>query len=158
MRLFSFPTQVDERAARLVAATVASLLGVALFFRLTWIVPMLAMGFLLRVGWGPRVSPLAKVAVWTAGRLGPPKRVAGSPKRFAQGIGAACLIAASTLLAMGAVTVGWSVVAVVIVFALLEASLAFCMGCQLYALLQRTGLLPADACVDCGPRVTSNPL
>ena len=35
--------------------------------------------------------------------------------------------------------------------ATLEASLAFCMGCWIYARLQALGLIAADACTDCAP-------
>ena len=33
--------------------------------------------------------------------------------------------------------------------ALAEAALGFCLGCWMYGRLQRVGLIPDDACVDC---------
>ena len=152
MSLFSFPAQVNERAARLVAATVATLLSAALLLHAWWIVPVVAIGFLLRVGWGPRLSPLARAAMWGAARLGPPRPVAGPPKRFAQGIGAACAITATALFATGYAVAASAVVGMVIVFALLEASVAFCMGCWIYGRLQRLGVVSPDVCTDCAPR------
>ncbi len=151
MSLFSFPALVNERAARLVATGVASLLVASLALHQTWMVPALAVGFLLRVGWGPKVSPLARTAVRFADRFGEPKLVAGSPKRFAQGIGAACTIAATALYAVGAGTAANAVVGAVVVFALLEATIAFCMGCWIYGQLQRVGLVSPSVCIDCAP-------
>lgn len=152
MSFFSFPSQVNERAARVVAAVVATTLAAAFALHAAWIVPLMALGFLLRVGWGPRFSPLARAAMWTASRLGPPRPVSGSPKRFAQGMGAACTVTASVLFAVGATSAAWGIVALIVCFALLEAAFAFCMGCRIYAQLQRTGLLPPDVCIDCNPR------
>lgn len=149
MSVFSFPVQVNERAARLVAAAVATTLLAALLLGATWIVPVMALGFLLRVGWGPRWSPLARIAMALAARLGPPKPVTGSPKRFAQGIGAACTITASVLFGLGATAAGWVVVAAVVLFATLEASVAFCMGCWIYGRLQRAGLVAENLCMEC---------
>lgn len=149
MAVFSFPEQVNERAARLVAAVVAFSLGAALLGRLWWVVPAIALGFLLRVGWGPKASPLARAAVGLAGRLWAPRPVYGAPKRFAQGIGALCTAGASLLFAASLASLAWALVGLVVVFASLEAALGFCAGCWLYGRLQETGLIAPDACVDC---------
>ena len=151
MSLFSFPTLVNERAARLVAGVVAASLAASIALGQRWIVPVIAVGFLLRVAWGPKVSPLARAAVALAGRLGEPKLVAGAPKRFAQGIGAVCTIAATALHAVGATVAAHAVVGVVVVCAGLEASIAFCLGCWMFAQMQRAGLVAVDVCVDCAP-------
>lgn len=149
MAVFSFPEQVNERAARLVAAAVALTLSAALLGRLWWVVPAVALGFLLRVGWGPKVSPLGRAAVRLAGRLWDPRPVYGAPKRFAQGIGALCTVGASLCFAAGLDTPAWALVAVVVLFATLEAALGFCAGCWIYGRLQEVGLIAPDACVDC---------
>ena len=52
MSFFSFPTLVNERAARLVAAFVGTSLTASLAFEQRWIVPVLAVGFLLIKGLG----------------------------------------------------------------------------------------------------------
>ncbi len=151
MTLFSFPQQVNERAARVVAGVVALTLSLALVLQLPWLVPPLALGFLLRLGWGPRFSPLARVAMFSAARLWDVRPVTGAPKRFAQGIGALCTLCASALFAAGQDRIAWSLVGLVLLFATLEAALGFCMGCWTYARLQRIGLIPADTCTDCAP-------
>lgn len=152
MSFFTFPERVNEYAARTVATVVATSTAVAFGFRWGWIFPILALGFVLRVGWGPKFSPLARFAMFFADRVLGSKPVAGPPKRFAQGIGAICMIAASALWFAHFETAAWAVAGMVVVFATLEATIAFCMGCWIYARLQRAGIFPPDACVDCVPR------
>ena len=91
----SFPEQVNEYAARLVAGVVATLTVFALATSQFWVFAVLAAGFWLRVGWGPRISPLAKTAMWLAPKIWSVRPVTGAPKRFAQGIGAVTLTLAS---------------------------------------------------------------
>lgn len=93
--MFSFPNPVNEVAARTVAAGVALLCAVTIVLVLAagpgwlWLTALLAYGFLARVVSGPTLSPLGRFATGIAApRVGREKRVAGPPKRFAQGIGA----------------------------------------------------------------------
>ena len=151
MSLFSFPTPINERAARLVAATVASALLLAYGLQWSALVGVLALGFLLRVGWGPRWSPLARTAMWVAPRLWEVRAVPGPPKRFAQGIGAAFTLSATAAFLSGHPDLGWGLAAVVASFATLEATLSFCMGCWVYARLQALGIFPREACEVCAP-------
>lgn len=151
MALFSFPTQVNERAARLVAAVVALTALVALATQAWWLIPILSLGFFLRVGWGPKVSPLGRFASTVAPKLWPAVPVAGPPKRFAQGIGAVVTLIASVLLATQAATAGWLLVGAMVVFATLEAALSFCFGCWLFGRLQALGWVAPDVCTDCAP-------
>lgn len=151
MSFFSFPAQVNEYAARTVAASVLTLTVTAYFLNAPWILGFLAVGFLLRVGWGPRFSPLARIAMMLAPKIWPVRPVAGAPKRFAQGIGAVCTVTATALWLSGSVNAAWGVAGLIVIFASLEASVAFCMGCWIYARLQNAGIFPHDACVDCGP-------
>ena len=154
MALFSFPSQVNERAARLVAGVVATLAITALALGAWWMVPLLALGFLLRLGWGPKVSPLGRLASTLAPKLWRTVAVSGAPKRFAQGIGAAVTVSASLLFWRGWPTAGWALVGMIALFASLEAGLSFCLGCWLYGHLQRLGVFPPDVCVDCARRLS----
>src|SRR5437660_5882613 len=88
--LFSFPNPVNEKAARVVAGAVLATAVAILASGAHWLLIPLAYGFWARVLTGPTLSPLG----WTAQnviapRLGAKKPVAGPPKRFAQGMGAA---------------------------------------------------------------------
>lgn len=148
--LASFPAVVNEKAARVVAGFVAALgvTGVATQWR--WVPLVLAIGFALRVLAGPRFSPLGRLAAGViAPRLGEPKLVAGAPKRFAQGIGFVLTTIASVAALTGGTTLATGVLALLVVFALLESALGFCAGCWMFAGLMRIGWIPQQVCVDC---------
>jgi cation transporter-like permease len=79
-----------------------------------------------------------------------PRPVPGAPKRFAQGIGAVVSVTAAVLaLGLGLEGAAYAVLGLLIVAAGLEAVLGFCIGCRIFALLVRTGVLPDDVCERC---------
>jgi hypothetical protein len=148
--LFTFPNPVNEKAARVVAGLVVVTAVLALAFQATWLVWVLAAGFLLRVLSGPRVDPFGLLATRVvAPRLGAARLVAGPPKRFAQGLGLAFTLASGASLALGATTLGWLVLAMLVVAATLESVLGFCLGCVGFGLLQRAGVVPESVCEAC---------
>ena len=99
---------------------------------------------------GPRLSPLALLASRViAPRLGPPKDVAGPPKRFAQGMGAAMTTLGVIALALGWTTVTTVLLALLVAAATLESVFALCIGCQAFAVLMRAGLVPETVCAEC---------
>jgi hypothetical protein len=148
--LFAFPNPVNEKAARTVAAVVALSSLVALTTGWLWLLYPLALGFLARVATGPTLSPLGRFAMWFALRhLGRPRFVSGPPKRFAQGIGAACTVTGAVALAAGATVVPVAVLVLMTAFATLESLFGFCAGCALFAGLMRLGVVPERVCVDC---------
>lgn len=150
-RLFSFPNPVNEKAARVVAGGVFLTVLVILATGAYWLLIPLAYGFWARVLTGPTLSPLG----WTAQnviapRLGERKPVPGPPKRFAQGMGAAmATVALVCWLVIGSHTATDVVLAMFVVAAGLESIFAVCLGCQVFALLMRTGLIPDDVCAEC---------
>lgn len=151
-RIFSFPNPVNEVSARLVAAGVVLLAVVTIAFDVEWLTVLLAYGFLARVLTGPSLSPLGQLVtrVITPALPVEPKLVPGPPKRFAQAIGAAFTVTAAVLTygfdAFGAAQV---VLGVLVVAASLEAFAGFCLGCQVFALLMRAGLIPDSVCEEC---------
>ena len=98
-RLLSFPNPVNEVSARLVAAGVVVQGAVIIAFDQPWLIGVLAFGFVARVLAGPTFSPLGQFVtrVLTPRLPFRAKYVAGPPKRFAQGIGAALSVAAALL-------------------------------------------------------------
>ena len=150
--VFSFPTWVNEKAARVVAGGVAVIALVTLLTGWHWLLVPLALGFLARVLTGPTLSPLAQLATRVvAPRLGAPKLVPGPPKRFAQSIGLAFTVvaaAASLLLDLPAVAAG--LLGVLVIFAVLESAAGFCAGCWMFGQLIRLGVIPERVCVACG--------
>jgi hypothetical protein len=149
--MFGFPNPVNEKAARVVAGVVAILGVVVLATGARWLLVVLAYGFWARVLTGPTLSPLGRVAMrFVAPRLGAPKYVAGPPKRFAQGMGAAFTTSAAVLaLAFGADTAADVLTVLLVVAATLESVFALCLGCQVFALLMRLGLVPEETCERC---------
>jgi uncharacterized protein DUF4395 len=148
--LLSFPHPVNEKAARTVAALVAGLAGLTLATQAWWLTVPLALGFWARVLTGPTLSPFGQLATRViAPRLGPPRYVSGPPKRFAQGMGAAMSSAAAVLALAGAHTAAAVVLGLLIVAALLESALALCLGCKLFGMLMRAGIIPSGVCAEC---------
>lgn len=150
--MFSFPNPVNEVSARLVAGGVVLMCVALLALDQPWIIVPLAYGFVARVLTGPTLSPLGQIVT----RLLTPalpfaaKHVPGPPKRFAQGIGATLSVAA--LIAwggFGSSTIAFVLVAMILVAASLEAFLGFCLGCKMFAVLMRVGVVPESACADC---------
>jgi Domain of unknown function (DUF4395) len=152
MRQFlSFPNPVNEKAARVVAGVVLALVVLTLATSWYWLLIGLTYGFWARVLTGPKLSPLG----WTAQNviapmLGERKPVPGPPKRFAQAMGAVM----SSLALVFALGIGDHAAAdvVLILFlpaAGLESIFGYCLGCRVFALLMRAGVVPASVCVEC---------
>jgi len=149
--LFSFPNPVNEKAARVVAGVVLVVAVVILATGTYWLLIPLAYGFWARVLTGPTLSPLGALAQKViAPRLGPSKPVPGPPKRFAQGMGTAFSTAALVLaLGVGAHSAADVVLGLLAIAAGLESIFAVCLGCQVFGLLMRGGLVPEQVCAEC---------
>jgi hypothetical protein len=149
-RVIGFPDVVNELAARTVAGVVAALAVTIVVTGWLWLLLLVAYGFWARVLTGPTLSPLARLAVHVvAPRLGPERPTPGPPKRFAQGIGAALSSAALVAWALGAPQVAVVLTAMIAVAATLESALGFCLGCKIFALAMRVGLIPQSVCEAC---------
>jgi len=148
--VIGFPRTINEKAARTVAGVVAVTGLVALLVPAHWLVIPLAYGFWARVLTGPRLSPLAALASRViAPRLGAPRTVSGPPKRFAQGMGAAITTLAVIGFAAGADTLVAVLLALLVAAATLESAFGYCVGCQVFGLLMRAGLIPDEVCAEC---------
>ena len=151
-RLFSFPDPVNEVAARLVATGVVVMAVVTLAFRVEWMLWVLAYGFVARVCTGPTLSPLGQLVTRVLVPALPfaEKPVPGPPKRFAQGIGAAFTVSAVVLAyGFGQVGAAYVLIGVLTVAAGLEAFVGFCLGCKVFALLMKVGIIPETVCERC---------
>ena len=148
---FPFPHPVNETSARIVAGG-AVVMGA--FFVATgngWVLVPLTYGFVARALSGPTFSPLGRLATQViAPRIKVQHRfVAGPPKRFAQAVGATFSIVASVLLLLGAETAARVVIAGLVGAAFLESAFAVCLGCLMFGLLMRVGVIPEDVCEEC---------
>ena len=164
MPLLGFPNPVNEVAARTVAAGVVVLalgtvvLGATLGTAWLWLTAVLAYGFVARVLAGPRFSPLGRFAAGVlAPRIGHERLVPGPPKRFAQGIGAALTLAALLFLAVGAPGVTFGLLGALVLAAGLESVLGLCLGCRIFAVLMRVGLVPEGTCAACADLTLRSP-
>ena len=148
--LFSFPHPVNEKAARSVAGLVVVLAALTLLTSAWWLTVPLALGFWARVLTGPTLSPFGQLATRAiAPRLGAPNYVSGPPKRFAQGMGATMSTATAVLALTGAHTAATVLLALLIAAATLESVFGICLGCKVFGLLMRTGVVPDEVCAEC---------
>jgi hypothetical protein len=151
-RLFSFPNPVNELSARLVAGGVLTMALAAIVLGQFWLLVPLAYGFVARVATGPTLSPLGQLVtkVITPRLSLPAKYVPGPPKRFAQGIGATLTVAAAVAyFGFGSSGAAYVLLGAVVVAATLESVFAFCLGCAIFGLLMRWGIIPDEVCERC---------
>ena len=149
--LFSFPNPVNEVAARTVATGVVVMAIAVAALGWGWVLVPLTYGFVARVLAGPTLSPLGQLAtrVVAPQLLRHERLVPGPPKRFAQGIGVAFSATASVLWLTGAPGAARVVVALLGIAAFLEAAFGFCLGCKVFGLLMRLGVVPDEVCAEC---------
>ncbi len=146
----AFPRTINEKAARVIGGVVAVTLVVALLTGAYWLAAPVAYGYWARLLSGSRFSPLGRLATDViAPRLGAPKPVSGPPKRFAQSLGAAFSTGAVVAWALGATTVAVVLLGMLVTAAALEAVFALCLGCKVFALLMRAGVVPEEVCAEC---------
>ena len=150
-KLFAFPNPVNEKAARTVAGVVFVTSIATLASSWYWLLVPLAYGFVARTLTGPTLSPLGRLASsYVAPRLGPSKPVPGPPKRFAQAMGATMTTAAAILaLAAGQGGIADGLLVAMILASGLESLFAYCVGCKIFGLLMRAGVVPAEICAEC---------
>jgi len=158
-----FPRVVDDVNVRLIAAAVLVLALAALALNQWWIYAVLALDFTLRTAFGPSVSPVAQTVIrfvrpWVKA---PPRPTAGPPKRFAAAIGATLTTSAAVLWLLGAAApVVVAIGSIMVVFPALESILGLCVGCKVFAVLMRLGVVPEEICLECAdisPRQRSLP-
>lgn len=150
--VFSFPNPVNEVASRIVAGGVLVIGVVAIAAQQPWLSAVLGYGFLARVASGPTLSPLGQLATRVvAPRVAAsPRLVPGPPKRFAQAIGAVLTVSATVLYFwFGLTLAAYVLLGVLVVAAGLESLLGLCLGCQIFSLLMRAGIIPAEVCEAC---------
>lgn len=151
-RLLSFPDPVNEVSARLVAGGVVIMALATIAFDLPWMTAVIAYGFVARVLTGPSLSPLGQLVTRVVTPRLPvaPRPVPGPPKRFAQGIGAALSVGAAVLaLGPGQRGAAYALLGALVAAATLEAALGFCLGCRIFAMLMRAGVISDDVCERC---------
>ncbi|HET9077744.1 MAG TPA: DUF4395 domain-containing protein [Acidimicrobiales bacterium] len=151
-RLLGFPNPVNETSARVVASGVVAMAATAIAADQPWLTVPLTYGFAARVATGPRLSPLGRLAtevvtprIQVEHRYSP-----GPPKRMAQAMGLAMSGAALALhYRYGRPRAAKAVLAVLATAAGLEAGMGLCLGCKVFQLGMRVGLVPPSVCEEC---------
>lgn len=132
--------RVDRAALRTNQAFIIALLALAFVAAQPWLVAfvcaVMALGTAL-----PQAALFQRIyrdVLRPAGLLKPDVHEEDpAPHRFAQGMGAAVLLAASVALFAGAATLGWGLAFVVIALAAVNLFFGFCAGCFVYFQLAR---------------------
>ena len=154
--IFSFPSLVNENSARLVAAGVVLQVVGYLLIRNGWLLAILALGFLARVLTGPTLSPLGQLVTRVLTPLveraigTSPKLVPGPPKRFAQMIGLVFSTTAGGLHFFGYPGWAMAVIGAIGLAATAESVFGYCLGCQIFGVAMKVGLVPETVCEACG--------
>jgi hypothetical protein len=149
---FSFPNPINASVARGVAAGVVIMSVAIIALHWHWLMIPLAYGFIARVAAGPRLSLLSQFMVKVAVPVLklPHTPVAGPPKRFAAAMGVGFSVSAIVLhYGFGLTGISYIVLAALIFAAGLEAVFNFCLGCKIFGILMRFGIIPESICEDC---------
>jgi hypothetical protein len=150
--IFGFPHPVNETSARVVASGVVAMATAAALADQPWIMVPLVYGFAARVATGPTLSPLGLLAtrVITPRLGGPHKFSPGPPKRLAQAMGLA-MSTTALVLHYGArrPRAARAVLGALAAAAGLEAALGLCLGCKLFELGMKAGVVPESVCEEC---------
>lgn len=150
--IVGFPDPVDEVSARLVAGGVVLLSLATIALDQPWLIGLIAYGFVARVIAGPTLSPLGQLVTKVVRpRLDvAPRPVPGPPKRFAQAMGATFSLTAAVLaLGFDATGAAYAVLGMLVGAATLESVFGFCLGCRIFALLMKAGVIPESVCERC---------
>ena len=132
--------RVDRTALRTNQAFIIALLALAFVAAQPWLVAFVCAVMALGTA-VPQAALFQRIyrdVLRPAGLLKPDVHEEDpAPHRFAQGMGAAVLLAASVALFAGATTFGWGLAFVVIALAAVNLFFGFCAGCFVYFQLAR---------------------
>jgi Domain of unknown function (DUF4395) len=144
--------EIDPRGPRFGAFITAMVLAVVLVTGSVWLLAAQALVFAVGSALGLRYAPYGWVyRRLIRPRLGPPAELeAEAPPRFAQTVGLAFAAVGVAGYAAGLTWLGAVATAAALAAALLNAVFGFCLGCEVYLLIQRirpgaAALVPAHA-------------
>ncbi len=140
------PPRVDTHLIKFSQLWVVALTALGFIFQVPLLVALTALALLVSAV-VPAASPFRLLYRYVAVPLGVvrPRIVEDdpAPHRFAQGVGAAFLVAATiALVAAHAYALGWALDLIVFALAGINLTVGFCAGCFVYYQLGRLGLLP----------------
>ncbi len=130
---------IDPRGARFGAAITSVVLAIVLVTQSGWLLLAQTLVFAIGALGGLRYAPYGFVYRYLVRpRLGPPSRTEPeAPPRFAQGVGMVIAAIGAIGFAAGITAMGIVFTALALTAAFLNAAFDFCLGCQMYLLIQR---------------------
>ena len=131
--------KVDPRGQRFSATLTAIVLVIVLVTGSGWLLGFQALIFGIGAVFGLRYAPYGLIYRFAVRpRLGPPAELeAEPPPRFAQAVGLVFSVIGVIGYAAGITPLGLAAAAAALAAAFLNAAFGFCLGCEMYLLIQR---------------------
>jgi uncharacterized protein DUF4395 len=130
---------IDPRGARFGAAASTLVLALVLVTGSGWLLAAQTLVFAVGAALGLRYAPYGMIYRWLVRpRLGPPRELeAEPPPRSAQGVGAAFGVLGVIGYGTGVTALGITATAFALAAAFLNAAFGFCLGCEMFLMIQR---------------------
>ena len=130
---------IDPRGARFGAVLSTLVLALVLVTGSGWLLAAQTLVFAVGAALGLRYAPYGMIYRWLVRpRLGPPRELeAEPPPRFAQGVGAGFGVLGVIGYGTGVTALGITATALALAAAFLNAAFGFCLGCEMYLMIQR---------------------
>lgn len=130
---------IDPRGARFGAVISTIILALVLVTGSGWLLAAQTLVFAAGAALGLRYAPYGMIFRWLIRpRLGPPGELeAEPPPRFAQGVGAVFGVIGVIGYGTGVTVLGMAATAAALAAAFLNAAFGFCLGCEMYLMIQR---------------------
>jgi hypothetical protein len=130
---------IDPRGARFGALVSTIILALVLVTGSGWLLAAQTLVFAVGAALGLRYAPYGMVFRWLIRpRLGPPGELEPEPPpRFAQGVGAVFGVLGVLGYGTGVTVLGMAATAAALAAAFLNVAFGFCLGCEMYLMIQR---------------------
>jgi hypothetical protein len=130
---------IDPRGARFGAVVSTIVLALVLVTGSVWLLAAQTLVFAIGAALGLRYAPYGMIfRRLIRPRLGPPGELeAEPPPRFAQGVGAVFSVIGVIGYGTGVTVLGMAAAAAALAAAFLNAAFGFCLGCEMYLMIQR---------------------
>lgn len=130
---------IDPRGARFGAVVSTIILALVLVTGSGWLLAAQTLVFAVAAAFGLRYAPYGLIfRRLIRPRLGPPGELEPEPPpRFAQGVGAVFGVIGVIGYGTGVTVLGMAATAAALAAAFLNAAFGFCLGCEMYLMIQR---------------------
>ena len=134
--------RVDENVVRAIAFFALTIIIFGYYTESSVIFVSLAADFALRAFTSGKFSPLKKIALMLSKTSeAEPKLIDAAPKKFSAGLGFVFCITIAALHITGFAITADIAAGVLLICAMLESFLGFCLGCQIYTVLKKFNII-----------------